>query len=166
MCATEVESLKDLMEPKVLGGLRDMTEKLLGVVTRAIEKGKGFLRTLYPEDVCVAFTNKRVMILKAVTTKGIIASAFGPLATAWAIKKLKEQDKLEQLPIDALEKELKYEIPLKDVTNVEVGGDMLVAVIKITTKTKTYQYNALEDKKGVEEIISAFTSLLNKPAEY
>lgn len=143
-----------------------MIEKLLGIVTRSYDitdQGiKDFLTPpiLSKRDVLLVFTTRRILVLEAATVKGIgISSFFGFLGTLWAIKELREQDKMIEASIGKLEEKMKYDIPLNNVVDIEVNGFLGGIETKIVTKAGVFKYRALEDKKEVSKLVSEFLSV-------
>lgn len=134
-----------------------MAEKVLGVVTRASEGGG-----MWPDDVALVFTDRRIMVLKAITKKGILASGMFPVVGAlWAVKKLKEQDELHNLSVAELEKQMKYDISLATVKNVKVGTKWYMegCELKVITESGTRSFKTLEKKERVAQALGSIVQV-------
>jgi len=130
-----------------------MAEKVLGTITRASEGGG-----MWPDDVALVFTDRRIMVLKAITKKGILASGMFPVVgSLWAVKRLKEQDVLHELPIAELEKQMKYDISLANVKNIEVGTKWYMegCELKIVAESKAHSFKTLESKERVDQTLGS-----------
>lgn len=126
-----------------------MTEKLLGIITRASVPSR-----LFPHDVVLAFTDKRIIVLKSGTTKSLLVP--GIAGSLWTIAEYLKQDKLASVPIDQLEEKMEYEIPRSEIMNMEVERSWGATNIKIKTNSKSYIYRTMEDQKRVQKVVDSF----------
>lgn len=129
-----------------------MAEEVLGVITRATQKG-----FLFPKDVVLVFTNKRVFILQGSVVKGLMASAIPILGGLWGLKKLREEDKMVNLPIEELKEKAEKIIPFSDIENIEVKGGfwrMGATDIEIETDEEKLVFRTLEGEDRVTALIN------------
>ncbi len=136
-------------------------EKLLGVITRS-----GWNKSFWSvEDICLAFTNKRIMFLPAGTIQGIKLSSWIPVfGSLKAIAELKAQDRYETFSVEQLEKIMKFDIPISEIRKIDIRSKMLNmgTDIEIETASQTYKVASLEDRENfVQKIVDSFRSHMN-----
>lgn len=141
--------------------VKEEEEKIIAVVTRASQKQRTWNPFAHHGNIIV-FSSKRIFFLPTIgVVKGIAVSSLSLLGTWWAIKELKEEDKIaENISIRKCEEKAERIIQNGNISEFKTERKFgIKAIIITTTDDERIQIGTL-DQTALEKVEKEFPKYL------